>query len=167
MRHPESGLYGITVNEKIEITLSDVIKVHGFCAGGATFSFRVAQEAFLVLHGGQLPIRHKIQVQTSYHCCQAAVLAYITGARTDYGAFHSHGNLALLPEEEKKIVFTDKPSGRTVTLRPLFNPHDTFRPLFQKTKKDPGFAAQVSSVMNEKIEEYLTAPREKLFIVES
>lgn len=166
MRHPEPALYGITDDEKVGITLSEVIKVHGFCVGGATFSFRAAKEAFLVLYGDKLPVRHKIQVQTSYHCCQAAALAYITGARTDYGAFHSHGNLILLPEEEKKIVFIDKPSARTVTLQPLFNPHDTFRPLFQKTKKDPEFAFQVSMMMNEKIEEYLTLPREKLFIVE-
>lgn len=166
MRLPASALYGITGDGKIEISLAEVIKVHGFCVGGGTFSFRAAEEAFKVLYGDKLPVRHKIEVKTSHHCCQAAALAYITGARTDYGAFHSHGNLTLLSEEEKKIIFIDKPSGRTVTLRPLFNPHHTFEPLFKKTNKDPGFAPQVSRVMNEKIEEYLNAPREKLFIVE-
>ncbi len=166
MRLPESALYGITIDDKIEITLADVLKVHGYCVGGGTFSFRAAQEAFAVLYKDSLPVRHRIQVKTSHHCCQAAALAYITGARKDYGAFHSWGNLTLLPEEEKKIVFTDKPSGRSVTLRPLFNPHDTFGPLFSKTKKDPGFAPDVSKVMNEKIEEYLNAPIEKLFIIE-
>lgn len=166
MRLPASALYGITNDDKIEITLAEVIIVHGFCVGGGTFSFRAALEAFKILYGDTLPVRHKIEVKTSHHCCQAAALAYITGARTDYGAFHSHGNLTLLPEKEKKIVFIDKPSGQTVTLRPLFNPHHTFEPLFKKTKKDPGFAPEVSRVMNEKIEEYLTAPREKLFIIE-
>ncbi|MBN1833488.1 MAG: hypothetical protein JW896_15410 [Deltaproteobacteria bacterium] len=166
MKLPESALYGITVDDKIEITLAEVIKVHGYCVGGGTFSFRAAQEAFAILYEDKLPIRHQIQVKTSHHCCQAAALAYITGARKDYGAFHSWGNLILIPEEEKKIVFMDKPNSRTVTLRPLFNPHDTFEPLFKKTKKDPGFASEVSKIMNEKIEEYLTAPREKLFVVE-
>ena len=166
MSLPESALYGITPDEKIEITLNDVIKVHGFCVGGGTFSFRAAQEAFAILYGDKLPVRHKIQVKTSHHCCQAAALAHITGARKDHGAFHSWGNLILLPVEEKKIIFIDKPSGKTVTLKPLFNPHDTFEPLFKKTKKDPGFAPEVSKVMNEKIDEYLNAPIEKLFIVE-
>ncbi len=163
MSLPASALYGITMDDKIEITLAEVIKVHGYCVGGGAFSFRAAQEAFAILYKDSLPVRHQIQVETSHHCCQAAALAYITGARKDYGAFHSWGNLILLPVEDKKIIFTDKPSGRAVTLRPLFNPHDTFEPLFKKTKNDPGFALQVSKVMNEKIEEYLTAPREKLF----
>jgi hypothetical protein len=166
MSLPESALYGITPDEKVEITLNDVIMVHGFCVGGGTFSFRAAQEAFAILYGDKLPVRHKIQVKTSHHCCQAAALAHITGARKDYGAFHSWGNLILLPVEEKKIIFIDKPSGKTVTLKPLFNPHDTFEPLFKKTKQDPGFAPEVSKVMNEKIDEYLNAPIEKLFIVE-
>lgn len=166
MKLTESALYGITIDEKIEITLYDVIKVHGFCVGGGTFSFRAAQEAFKLLYGSELPVRHKIKVQTSHHCCQAAALAYITGARRDYGAYHSQGNLILLPVEDKKIVFTDIPGGKSVTLRPLFNPHDTFEPLFKRTKKEPGFAPEVSKVMNEKIDEYLNAPIEKLFIVE-
>lgn len=50
----------------------------------------------------------------------------------------------------KKIVFIDKPGGRTIILRSLFNPNHTFEPLFKKTKKDPGFAPYVSRVMNEK-----------------
>lgn len=161
-----SALYGITESKKIEITLADVINVHGFCVGGGTFSFRAAQEAFAVLYKDKLPVRHQVEVKTSHRCCQAAALAYITGARKDYGAFHSQGSLTLLPEEEKKIVFTDKISGKTVILKPLFNPHNTFEPLFKKTRKDPGFAPQVSKVMNEKIEEYLTAPVEKLFNIE-
>ncbi len=166
MRLPESALYGITVDENIEITLNDVIKVHGYCVGGGTFSFRAAQEAFKLLYGSELPVRHKIKVQTSHHCCQAAALAYITGARRDYGAYHSQGNLTLLPVEDKKIVFTDIPGGKSVTLRPLFNPHDTFEPLFKRTKKEPDFAPEVSKVMNKKIDEYLNAPIEKLFVVE-
>ncbi len=166
MKLPESALYGITVDGKIEITLNDVIKVHGYCVGGGAFSFRAAQEAFKLLYGNELPVKHKIKVQTSHHCCQAAALAYITGARRDYGAYHSQGNLILLPVEDKKIIFTDIPSSRSVTLRPLFNPHDTFEPLFKRTKKEPGFAPEVSKVMNEKIDEYLNAPIEKLFIVE-
>lgn len=166
MRSPESALFGVTPDETVEITLAEVIKCHGFCAGGGTFSFRAAQEAFAVLYGKSLPTRRKIQVYTSHHCCQAFALAYITGARTNYGAYGSHGDLILLPEDEKKIVFIDKLGGRSVTLRPLFNPHDTFSPLFQKTLKDPGIAPQVHKVLNEKIEEYLTAPTEKLFIIE-
>lgn len=166
MRLPESALYGIARDDIIEITLAEVIKVHGYCVGGGAFSFRAAREAFKILYGEELPVKHRIQVKTSHHCCQAAALAYITGARKDYGAFHSWGNLILLPVEEKKIVFADKSSGRTVVLRTLFNPHDTFEPLFKKTQKDPGFAPEVSKIMNEKIEEYLTAPREKLFVVE-
>ena len=42
-----------------------------------------------------------------------------------------------------------------------------YKKVVKKTKKDPGFAPQVSKMMNEKIEKYLTASIEKLFIVES
>ena len=167
MKCPQCALFGITVDEKIEITLAEVLKVHGFCALGGSFSFRAAKEAFKLLYGSELATRHKIKVQTSHHCCQAAALAYITGARgKDYGALHAQGKLIILPAEDKKIVFTDIPSGKSVTLRPLFNPHTTMAPLLKKAFKDPSFAPEVTKVMNEKIQEYLTAPIEKLFIVE-
>jgi len=168
MKCPQCALFGTTPPDgKIEITLAEVLKVHGFCALGGAFQFRVAKEAFKLLYGNELPIRHNIKVETSHHCCQAAALAYITGARgKDYGAFHAQGKLILLPEEDKKIVFTDIPSGKSITLRPLFNPHDTMEPLLKRAFKDPSFAPEVTKVMNEKIHEYLTAPIEKLFIVE-
>lgn len=167
MKCPQCALFGITVDEKIEITLAEVLKVHGFCALGGSFSFRAAKEGLKLLYGSELPPRHKIKVQTSHHCCQAAALAYITGARgKDYGAFHAQGKLILLPAEDKKIVFTDIPSGKSITLRPLFNPHNTMAPLLKRAFKDPSFAPEVTKVMNEKIQEYLTAPIEKLFIVE-
>lgn len=167
MKCPQCALFGITVDEKIEITLAEVLKVHGFCALGGTFSFRAAKEGLKLLYGSELPPRHKIKVQTSHHCCQAAALAYITGARgKDYGALHAQGKLIILPAEDKKIVFTDIPSGKSITLRPLFNPHNTMAPLLKRAFKDPSFAPEVTKVMNEKIQEYLTAPIEKLFIVE-
>ena len=167
MKCPQCALFGITVDEKIEITLAEVLKVHGFCALGGSFSFRAAKEGLKLLYGSELPTRHKIKVQTSHHCCQAAALAYITGARgKDYGALHAQGKLIILPAEDKKIVFTDIPSGKSITLRPLFNPHNTMAPLLKRAFKDPSFAPEVTKVMNEKIQEYLTAPREKLFIVE-
>jgi formylmethanofuran dehydrogenase subunit E len=167
MRCPNSALFGITRDEIIEITLAEVIKFHGYCAGGGTFAFRVAQEAFAALYGKHPAQRGEIIVHTSHHCCQAGALAYITGARTNFGAYGSHGSLVLIPEEDKKIIFMDKPSGKAVTVRPLFNPHDTFAPLFQKARKDPGFALTVQKTLNEKIQEYLTAPVEKLFILQN
>ena len=167
MKCPQCALFGITVDEKIEITLAEVLKVHGFCALGGSFSFRAAKEGLKLLYGSELPTRHNIKVQTSHPCCQAAALAYITGARgKDYGALHARGKLIILPEEDKKIVFTDIPSGKSITLRPLFNPHNTMAPLLKRAFKDPSFAPEVTKVMNEKIQEYLTAPIEKLFIVE-
>ena len=168
MKCPQCALFGTTPPDgKIEITLADVLKVHGFCALGGSFSFRAAKEGLKLLYGNELPIRHNIKVETSHACCQGAALAYITGARgKDYGAFHARGKLIILPPEEKKIVFTDIPSGKSVTLRPLFNPHTTMAPLLKKAFKDPSFAPEVTKVMNEKIQEYLTAPIEKLFIVE-
>ena len=168
MKCPQCALFGTTPPDgKIEITLADVLKVHGFCALGGSFSFRAAKEGLKLLYGSELPIRHQIKVQTSNQCCQAAALAYITGARgKDYGALHAQGKLIILPPEDKKIVFTDIPSGKSVTLRPLFNPHTTMAPLLKKAFKDPSFAPEVTKVMNEKIQEYLTAPIEKLFIVE-
>ena len=81
MKCPQCALFGITVNEKVEITLAEVLKVHGFCALGGSFSFRAAKEGLKLLYGSELPTRHKIKVQTSHHCCQASALAYITGAR--------------------------------------------------------------------------------------
>jgi len=166
MRCPDSLLMGISLSEIIEISLAEVIKFHGFCAGGGTFAFRAAKEAFAALYGDRLAQRHAIKVHTSHHCCQAGALAYITGARTNFGAYGDQGDLTLIPEEDKKFVFIDKISGKSVTLKPLFNPHQTFAPLFQKVRKDAAFAPEVRKVLNEKIEEYLKAPAEKLFAIE-
>jgi hypothetical protein len=91
MKSPNSELFGFTPDGIVEITCAEVLKVHGYCGGGAAFAFRMAQEAFKVLYGDQLPIRQAIQVKTSHHCCQADALAYITGARGNYGAFRSQG----------------------------------------------------------------------------
>ncbi len=167
MKCPQCALFGFTPDAKIEITLAEVLKVHGFCALGGTFSFRAAKEGLKLLYGSELPTRHQIKVQTSNPCCQAMALSYITGAcGKDYGAYHARGKLIILPAEDKKIVFTDISSGKSITLRPLFNPHSTMAPLLKKAFKDPSFAPEVTKVMNEKIHEYLTAPIEKLFIVE-
>lgn len=168
MKCPQCALFGTTLRDgKMEITLAEVLKVHGFCALGGSFQFRAAKEGLKLLYGNELPVRHNIKVETSHACCQAAALAYITGASgKEYGAFHTRNKLIILPPEEKKIVFTDIPSGKSVTLRPLFNPHHTMEPLLKKAFKDHSFAPEVTKVMNEKIHEYLTAPIEKLFIVE-
>ena len=163
MSSPNSALFGITSDPVIEITYAEVLNVHGYCAGGAAFAFRIAQEAFKALYGDGLPVRQGIKVATSHHCCQAGALAHITGARTNYGAFRSQGDLVLLPVEEKKTVFTDKASGRAVTLGMRFNPHDTFEPLFKKAIANPAFAPEVHEALNAKIGEYLTAPAERLF----
>lgn len=164
MRSPDSVLVGVTTSEIIEIKLADVLKFHGYCAGGVAFSFRAAQEAFKILYGQTLPIRQNFKVQTSHHCCQAGALAYITGARTDFGAITSRGDLILLPEDIKKIIFTDKKTGEKVELSPRFNPHDIFAPLFQKVRKDPSFAPQVQKILNDAVHEYLSAQAEKLFL---
>jgi hypothetical protein len=163
MRSPDSLLVGVTTSEIIEIKLADVLKFHGYCAGGVAFSFRAAQEAFRVLYGDTLPLRQNLKVQTSHHCCQAGALAYITGARTDFGAIPNRGDLVLLPEDMKKIVFIDKKTGKNLELRPRFNPHDIFAPLFQKARKDPSFAPQVQKALNDAVHEYLSAQAEKLF----
>jgi formylmethanofuran dehydrogenase subunit E len=164
MRSPDSFLVGITASEVIEIKFADVLKFHGYCAGGVAFSFRAAQEAFKILYGESLPIRQNFKVQTSHHCCQAGALAYITGARTDFGAISSRGDLVLLPEDMKKIVFMDKKTGRKVELIARFNPHDIFAPLFQKVRKDPSFAPQVQKTLNDAVHEYMSVPAEKLFL---
>jgi len=63
----------------------------------------------------------------------------------------------------KKIVFIDKQTGKNVELRPRFNPHEIFAPLFQKARKDPSFAPQVQKALNDAVHKYLSAPVEKLF----
>lgn len=93
MRSPDSFLVGVSPAEVIEIRLADVLKFHGYCAGGVAFSFRAAREAFKILYGDNLPERQNLKVQTSFHCCQAGALAYITGARTDFGAIPNRGGL--------------------------------------------------------------------------
>lgn len=163
IKSPNSALFGFSRDGIIEITYAEVLKVHGYCGGGAAFAFRMAQEAFKLLYGDQLPIRQAIQVKTSHHCCQADALAYITGARGNFGAFRSQGDLVLLPEEDKKTLFIDKSTGRTVSLNMHFNPHHTFEPLFKKAMQDPKCAPEVHKALNEKIAEYLTAPIDKLF----
>lgn len=163
MRSPNSALFGITPDDVVEITFAEVLKVHGYCAGGAAFAFRMAQEAFRALYGDRLPVRQGLQVKTSHHCCQAMALAYITGARGEFGAFRQQGDLALLPKDEKKTIFIDKPTGRSAVLQMHFNPHDTFEPIFQKTLKDAQFAPEVHRMLNEKIAEYFSAPAARLF----
>jgi len=66
----------------------------------------------------------------------------------------------------KKIVFIDKTSGKKITVRPLFDPHKIFSPLFQKVRKEPGFAPQVQKALNEAVQQYIYGPAEKLFKLE-
>jgi len=163
LRSPDSFLVGVTASEIIEIKLAEVLKFHGYCAGGVAFSFRAAQEAFRILYGESLPIRQNFKIQTSHHCCQAGALAYITGARTDFGAVSNRGDLVLLPEDMKKIIFTDKKTAKRVELIPCFNPHDIFAPLFQKVRKDPSFAPQVQKALNDAVQTYIYGPTDSLF----
>jgi hypothetical protein len=165
MRSPDSFLVGVTATEVVEIKLADVLKFHGYCAGGVAFSFRAAQEAFRILYGETLPLRQNFKVQTSHPCCQAGALAYITGARTDFGAVSSRGDLVLLPEDAKKIVFIDKKTGKKAELSPRFNPHDIFAPLFQKVRKDPTFAPQVQETLSDAVQAYIYDPADRLFQV--
>ena len=162
MRSPDSFLVGVTTSEIVEIKLAEVLKFHGYCAGGVAFSFRAAQEAFRILYGDTLPLRQNLKVQTSLHCCQAGALAYITGARTDFGAIPNRGDLVLLPEEAKKIVFIDKKTGKNVEFKPRFNPHDIFAPLFQKVRKDPSFAPQVQKKLDDVVQAYIYSPADHL-----
>jgi len=166
MNHLDAFLVGVSSSEVIEISLQDVLKFHGYCAAGVTLAFREAQEAFRVLYGNKLPDRQGIKVQTSYHCCQAGVLAYITGARTDFGALVSRGDLILIPEEMKKVVFTDKKTGKSVTLLPKVDPHAMFVPLFRKVRQDNSIAPQVQKLLNDTVQDYVTSPLEKLIEIQ-
>jgi len=163
MRSPDSMLVGISPSEVIEITLADVLKFHGYCAGGVAFSFRAAQEAFKVLYGDRLPVRQNLKVQTSFHCCQAGALAYITGARTDFGAIPNRGDLTLIPEERQIILLQDKKTGEKAVLKARFNPHEIFSPLFQRVRKEAGFSSEVRKVLNDAVERYIHGPVENLF----
>lgn len=166
MKSRDSYLVGVTASDIIDIKLADVLKFHGYCAGGVAFAFRAAQEAFKALYGKELPVRQSMKIQTSHHCCQAGALAYITGARSDFGAERSVGDLVLIPPEEKKIVFIDKKGKGQVTLRTLFNPHDTFKPLFQRVIKEEDFAPKVRQALQQAVREYVNGPVEKLFQIE-
>jgi len=165
MSHRDSFLVGVSGSEVVEISLSDVLKFHGYCAAGVTLAFREAQEAFRLLYGDNLPIRQCIKVQTAYHCCQAGALAYITGARTDFGVLISRGDLVLIPEEMKKVVFTDKKTGKSVTLVPQVDPHSIFVPLFRKVRQDSSIAPQVRKLLNDTVQDYLSSPPDELFKV--
>lgn len=167
MRSRTAYLVGVSADELIEITLSDVLKFHGYCAGGVAFAFRAAQEAFNVLYGDDAPVRQGLRVETAYHCCQAGALAFITGARSDFGAERSIGDLLLIPKEEQKMVFTDKTSGRSVTLRPHFDPHDTFKPLFRGVGQDEGMAEEVRGTLQQAVDAYMHDSVETLFAIES
>lgn len=166
MRHVDAFLVGVSNSEVIEISLSDVLKFHGYCAAGVTLAFREAQEAFRLLYGDKLPDRQGIKVHTSYHCCQAGVLAYITGARTDFGALVSRGDLVLIPEDMKKVVFTDKKTGKNVTLLPQVDPHNMFVPLFRKVRQDNSIAPQVRKLLSDTVQDYIASPPEKLFKIQ-
>jgi hypothetical protein len=166
MRSPDAYLVGVSTSEVIEIKLVDVLRFHGYCAGGVAFAFRAAQEAFRVLFGNELPVRQSMKVLTSHHCCQAGALAYITGARSDFGAERSVGDLVLIPKETKKIVFIHKKTGKQVTLRPLFDPHDTFKPMFRRVIDEHDFAPKVQQALRDALQEYINAPVERLFQIE-
>ena len=122
MKSLDAYLVGVSTSEIIEIKLVDVLKFHGYCAGGVAFAFRAAQEAFKVLYGNELPVRQSMKVQTAHHCCQAGALAYITGARTNFGAERSVGDLVLIPKETRKIRLHGqedrKPGHPASSLRP-------------------------------------------------
>jgi len=161
MRQANAFLVGVSPSEEIEISLRDVIKIHGFCAGGSTLVFRQAQEALKVLFGDELPVRQGIKVETAYHCCQAGAVAYITG--TVMSAINRLGDLVLLPEETRKVVFTDKRNGKNVTVQPLVDPHAIFSPLFKQMIQDNSTAPQVRKLLNETVQDYINSPWQKLF----
>lgn len=165
MRSPHAHLVGVSPTDLVEIRLADVLKLHGYCAGGVAFAFRAAQEAFRALYADEIPVRQSIKVETSYHCCQAGALAYITGARSDFGAERSIGDLVLIPKEDQKMVFTDKPTGRSMTLRAHFDPHDTFKPLFRGVAEDHSMASEVRSTLQQAVDAYINDPIEALFTV--
>jgi len=166
VKSPIASLLGVIETEIIKITLKDVLKFHGYCAGGVSFAFRAAQEAFKILWGDDVPVRQSMKVKTSYHCCQAGALAYITGARSDFGAERSIGDLELIPKEEEMIVFIQKQTGRQVILKPLFDPHDTFKPLFQSLKDEPELALEINPTLQSVVLQYINAPLETLFGIE-
>jgi formylmethanofuran dehydrogenase subunit E len=166
MRCPDAFLVGVSGSEIIEIKLADVLKFHGYCAGGVAFAFRASQEAFRILFGKELPVRQSVKVQTAHHCCQAGALAYITGARSDFGAERSVGDLVLIPKESRKMVFTEKRTARQVTLRPLFDPHDTFKPLFRRVVQERELAPKVQQILRDEIQKYIFGPKEALFQIE-
>ncbi len=130
MNDLDAFLVGVSNSEIVEFTLAEVLRFHGYCAAGVTLAFREAQEAFRVLYGDKLPVRQGIKVETAYHCCQAGALAYITGVRTDFGVLIGRGDLVLIPEEAKKVVFSDKKTGKSVTLLPPGRPSRYFCPCF-------------------------------------
>jgi len=43
MKSRDAYLGGVTTSDVIEITLADVLKFHGYCAGGVAFAFRAAR----------------------------------------------------------------------------------------------------------------------------
>ena len=162
LRCPDCVLVGVSKTDVIEITLADTLKFHGYCPGVA-LSFREALEAFKALYGNNLPVRQQVKVYTAFHCCQAGALAYITGARTDFGVPPCRGDLVLIPEEMKCVMFIDKKTGKKVILIPLADCHKKFAPLFHKVRKDAGFVPQVQKEVNDAIHHYLFAPADKLF----
>ena len=89
-------------------------------------------------------------------------MVYITGARTDFGALMSRGDLVLIPEETKKVVFTDKRTEKSVTILPQVDPHGLFAPLFQKVRQDNSTADQVRKLLNDTVLDYINSPWEKL-----
>ena len=163
LRCPTCALVGISKTGVMKITLAEVVKFHGYCAGGAALSFRAAQEAFKALYGDKLPVRQQFKVYTAFHCCQAGALAYITGARTDFGVPLCTGDLVLIPEDKKSITFVDKKTGKKVVLIPLIDPHKMFVPLFKRVRKDASFAPQVQKKLKETIHHIVSAPADKLF----
>jgi hypothetical protein len=64
------------------------------------------------------------------------------------------------------MVFTEKRTARQVTLRPLFDPHDTFKPLFRRVVQERELAPKVQQILRDEIQKYIFGPKEALFQIE-
>ena len=61
----------------------------------------------------------------------------------------------------------EKRAAEEIANRETCEDFDTFKPLFRRVKKEPGFAPKVRQVLHKAVQDYIHAPTETLFRIET
>lgn len=104
--------YGRYADKTKTITLSDLIKFHGHFCGGLVESAGALKVAFDKLFPNGIVDRTDLRIASNNSACGGDVAAYLTGARTRFGAHIIDPKLT-----ESEFVVRQASTGETVRVR--------------------------------------------------